>query len=44
MKLLPSELIHKFGLDGSVRPDMFFHLCENGLFSYVDELAVKEAL
>ena len=43
VKLLPSELIHKFGLDGSVRPDMFFHLCENGLFSYVDELAVKEA-
>ena len=43
VKLLPSELIHKFGLDGSMRPDMFFYLCENGLFSYVDELAVKEA-
>lgn len=41
--LKPSELIHKFGLDGSVRDDMFFHLCKDGLFSYVDELAVKEA-
>ena len=39
--LIPSELIHKFGLDGSVRKDMFFHLCEEGLFSYVDELALK---
>lgn len=38
----PSEYIHKFGLDGSVRDDMFFHLCEDGLFSYVDELAVSE--
>ena len=34
----PSEYIHKFGLDGSVRDDMFFHLCENGLFSYVDNI------
>lgn len=41
--LIPSELIRKFGLDGSVRPDMFSYLCENGLFSYVDELAIKEA-
>lgn len=42
-KLLPSELIHKFGLDGSIRDDMFFHLCENGLFSYVDHLARADA-
>lgn len=43
LQLVPSELIHKFGLDGSSRDDMFFHLCENGLFSYVDELAIKES-
>lgn len=41
-KLWPSELIHKFRLDGSMRDDMFFHLCENGLFSYVDYLAINE--
>ena len=37
--LLPSDLMKKFGLDGSV-PDMFWSLCENGLFSYVDGLAL----
>lgn len=35
----PSDLIHKFRLDGSYRPDMFFWLCRDGLFSYVDWLA-----
>lgn len=43
-QLIPSAFIHKFGLNGNIRPDMFFHLCRNGLFSYVDELAVKELL
>lgn len=37
----PSELIEVFGLSGKVRDDMFFHLCEDGLFSYVDEVAKK---
>lgn len=37
--LIPSAFIHKFGLDESVRNDMFYHLCEDGLFSYVDFLA-----
>ena len=37
--LLPSDLMKKFGLDGSV-PDMFWSLCENGLFSYVDKIAL----
>ena len=36
--LLPSELMHKFGLDGSV-PGMFWSMCENGLFHHVDQLA-----
>lgn len=40
--LVPSELIHEFGLDGTVRDDIFFHLCEDGLFSYVDKLAKTE--
>lgn len=39
----PETLIKKFGLDGSVRPDMFFHMCEDGLFSYVDEVAKEDA-
>lgn len=38
--LLPSELKQKFGLDGSI-PNMFWSLCENGLFNYVDELAIS---
>lgn len=37
--LLPSELIKKFGLDGSV-PGMFWSMCENGLFHYVDKIAL----
>ena len=36
--LFPSELIKKFGLDGSV-PNMFWSLCEDGLFHYVDKVA-----
>jgi S-adenosylmethionine synthetase len=38
----PSETAKLFGLDGSGRDDMFFHLCEDGLFSFVDELAKTE--
>ena len=37
--LLPSELTRKFGLDGSV-PNMFWSMCENGLFHHVDKLAL----
>lgn len=37
--LLPSELKQKFGLDGSV-PNMFWSMCENGLFHYVDSIAL----
>lgn len=40
--LRPSEWKKRFGLEGNVYGDMFFHLCENGLFTYVDELAIKE--
>lgn len=39
--LLPSVLKQKFGLDGSI-PNMFWSLCENGLFHYVDELAIPK--
>lgn len=38
LNLIPSELTKKFGLDGSV-PDMYWSLCENGLFHYVDKVA-----
>ena len=38
--ILPSEMVRRFGLDGSVRDDMFFHMCREGLFAYVDSLAV----
>lgn len=41
--VVPSEIIHKFKLDGSGRDDMFFWLCNEGLFSYVDVLACEEA-
>jgi S-adenosylmethionine synthetase len=43
INLIPSELIGMFGLRGAVRDDMFYHLCEDGLFSYVDEVAIKDA-
>lgn len=39
--ILPSETIKLFKLDGSV-PNMFWSLCENGLFSYVDALALSK--
>ena len=39
--IIPSAAINLFGLDVSVRKDMFFHMCRDGLFSYVDEVAKK---
>jgi S-adenosylmethionine synthetase len=39
--IIPSETIKLFKLDGSV-PNMFWSLCENGLFSYVDALALTK--
>lgn len=36
--IIPSETIKLFGLDGSV-PNMFWSLCENGLFTQVDSVA-----
>lgn len=41
--IIPSEIIHKFGLDGSVRDDMFFHLCKDGLFTEVDKIAIAQS-
>lgn len=40
--LKPSELIAKFGLRGEVKPNMFFSMCQRGLFYNVDEVAVCE--
>lgn len=40
--LYPSYLISKFGLKGTIRNDMFFSLCENGLFAHIDEIVCKE--
>ena len=42
MDIVPSEIIHKFSLDGSGWGDMFFRLCQYGLFAYVDILAQGE--
>ena len=39
--IIPSETIRMFGLDGSF-PAMFWSLCENGLFTYVDGLALMK--
>ena len=39
--LFPSELKQKFGLDGSV-PNMFWSLCENGLFHFVDSVVLTK--
>ena len=39
----PSSLIKMFGLDGSIRKDMFFNMCRNGLFSHVDSVAERDA-
>lgn len=38
--IIPSETTKLFGLDGSV-PNMFWSLCENGLFHYVDKVAMS---
>lgn len=38
LDIIPSETIKLFGLDGSV-PGMFWSLCEDGLFHYVDKVA-----
>ena len=43
MDIVPSGIIHKLGLDGSGCNDMFFRLCRDGLFTYVDTLARSEA-
>ena len=37
--IVPSEIIHTFGLDGTASDSMFFTLCKQDLFSYVDFLA-----
>ena len=39
--IIPSEIINWFKLDGTGRDDMFFWLCKEGLFSYVDVLACE---
>lgn len=39
--IIPSETIKLFGLDGSV-PNMFWSLCENGLFTQVDSIAMNQ--
>lgn len=41
--IIPSEAIRLFGLGGNVRKDMFFHMCKEGMFSFVDEVASKAA-
>ena len=41
--IAPSQIIHKFGLDGSVSNDMFFRLYHQDLFAYADILAQREA-
>lgn len=38
--IIPSETTKLFGLDGSV-PNMFWSLCENGLFTQVDSIAMN---
>ena len=43
MDIVPSEIVHKFRLDGSGCGDMFFRLCRQDLFAYVDILAQSEA-
>lgn len=43
MEIIPSHIIHKFGLDGSVCDGMFFRLCRQDLFEYVDLLAQRDA-
>lgn len=40
--IIPSETTKLLGLDGSV-PNMFWSLCENGLFHYADKVAQSNA-
>ena len=39
--IIPSETTKLFGLDGSV-PNMFWSMCENGLFHFVDSVALSQ--
>ena len=39
--IIPSETTKLLGLDGSV-PNMFWSMCENGLFHYVDSVAMNQ--
>ena len=39
--IIPSETTQLFGLDGSV-PNMFWAMCENGLFHYVDSVVMNQ--
>ena len=39
--IIPSETTKLFGLDGSV-PNIFWAMCENGLFHYVDSVAMNQ--
>ena len=41
--VFPSTVIKLFGLDGGKRDDMFFSMCKDGLFSYVDKLAIENS-
>ena len=41
--IIPSEITRKFRLNGSGCADMFFRLCQQDLFAYVDFLAQSEA-
>ena len=43
MIIVPSQIIHKFRLDGSGCGDMFFRLCQQDLFAYADILTQSEA-
>lgn len=41
LHIIPSEKMKLFGLDGSV-PNMFWSLCEHGLFHYIDKVALNQ--
>ena len=43
INILPSETTKMFGLDGSW-PDMYWHMCENGLFTFVDSVAMGQCV
>ena len=42
-ELLPSRLIRKYGLDGKLYGEMFFMMCEDGLFTHVDNVAKEHS-